>query len=200
MKLGTLFSTLAALVIVASLGTASGAAAGNKKITDLGKCDVTALEGATDCDGVFQKNGQPDAADFNKLAIFGISDWVQINKVDNKTGSEDGVLTVTKIGREKGEWSFTTSSSAYTTYMAVLKGGNFFTGFLLKGGLDDGIKRDWSVIGATTDTKDKSRDLSNFALYGSKITVIPLPAAGWLLVSVFGGLGVANHLRKRRAA
>lgn len=171
---------------------------GRKTIDWSGGCSPDAVAGATACEGIFTRAGQPDADDLNELEVFDISDWAHLAKVDDKTVTAEGALTVTGIGSAHGMWSF--EHSDHVSYMAVLKGGTSFSAFLLGDGSGDNTARKWRITGATTTSGD-GPDLSNFALYGSRTPmVVPLPAASWLLIAAIGGLGVARWVRRRRAA
>jgi len=174
-------------------------------------CDTSQLTTSDDCAGTYSGND----ANQNLDGLFGQSDWEEIAKVDSDQGT-DGILTVTANqpapellnlvaqveteedeGATGGGWSVT-GWDGWSTVMAVLKGGNSFSAYLLD--LTD-TSGQWNTLGLAKGNGKPGPGLSHFTLYGIEgqtppPSTIPLPAAGWLMLGAIGGLGLAARRRK----
>jgi len=148
-------------------------------------------------DGSNQKLGE-----LNALSINGTTGgWSTLGRF-NATGSNTNFsLDDSIVAGLQGNWSiFNAATNLYGEFMMVFKsaqGSNTdpaaFVGYIL-----NGTSGTWlSPFFATTGIAGR-RTLSNVELYGrGDPSVIPLPAAGWLLL---GGLGGLAALRRRRKA
>lgn len=99
-----------------------------------------------------------------------------------------------------GTWKlFNAATSVYDEFMMIFKAGQdgntdpaAFVGYILTG-----TSGTWSS--PHFGSNDEFRGLSNVDLFvRGQAPVVPLPAAGWLLLMGLGGLGVASR-RKRKA-
>jgi hypothetical protein len=103
-------------------------------------------------------------------------------------------FNVTFGGDKAGTWSFTpdpalTHAPAYMVVKAA-------TNWALYA-LDGALSGDWSTAGLMTPNGKNQAGVSHISFYNSAAPV-PLPAAGWLLVTGLGGLGALA--RRRRAS
>ncbi len=102
----------------------------------------------------------------------------------------DGVFDVVFNDSMSGTWSWTADAGNLTPiapHYMVLKAGNMHAVYELTDG---------SIFGGMWDTSDlDGKDISHISWYNTGI-VIPLPAAGWLLI---GGLGGLMVLRRRKS-
>lgn len=149
-------------------------------------CSIANLSGSTACEGAFVGND----ANQNLDGLFSITGWTEINKVDSDSGT-DGDLTVTG-GGTSGGWSF--DYGINDPVMFVLKGGNSFSAYLMDLSVTSGT---WNTDGIEKGNGQPNPGLSHFAVYSGGTNgggnpppnPIPLPAAGWLLISGVAGLG-----------
>ncbi|WP_371060692.1 VPLPA-CTERM sorting domain-containing protein [Rhodosalinus sp. 5P4] len=105
-----------------------------------------------------------------------------------------------------GKWKlFDAATSLYGEFMMVFKAGSdsaaggdgntdpaAFVGYIL-----NGTSGEW--FSPLLDKENgEARDVSNVELYGrGEAPVIPLPAAGWMLLSALGGLGLVARRRRK---
>lgn len=95
----------------------------------------------------------------------------------------------------------TTNLGSFDSFALLFKLGqpdtpnSWFAFTVPSGGFTDG---EWQVVDASGDPWTRGGALSNVRLYGTTAP-IPLPAAGWLLLTAVGGLGLAVR-RRRKAA
>lgn len=211
MALSKLFSTLSALLIAANFGLASGAAAFTWANCNTLTPDASGkLSGSVECAGNTSGGAaNPGLSDFNGL--FGIDGWVEIAKESSSTGGANldaaGVTFLSDNNNFSGSWSITQSVlNLYTTIAIIMKDGNMAPAPTIAYKVDassfSGIDfaGTWSTPWVNIHGKENN-SLSNVRFIGSgPATPIPLPAAGWLLISVFGGLGLANHMRRKRSS
>lgn len=159
---------------------------------------------STACIG--EVSGNDSASLFNDEAYFGENTWVQNTKIDvleeetdeSKTYSfkdpdPSGILSAS-LGDDalSGTWSVS-SWAGIEKAVLVLKGGKGFAAYLLD--LAAGTEGKWSTQ-ALTVGNDNQPALSHVALYTTP-SVIPLPAAGWMLLSALGGLGLVARRRRK---
>jgi hypothetical protein len=204
------FTTFAALATAAVLSlSATGASA----VT--GACVGTPPNGAVTQDGVgslsceISNTADQDFLNTNPITVnaeefFSFDDWIFAGR-QNENSFDTGVdvgfsaSVVTSGGDwESGEWSFdATKLVDYSDAMLIFKSGNntFLTGYLLA-----------NLTTPSGDfTNPFSKGISHVSAYvreGDPTTpppgVIPLPAAGWLLISGMAGLGFLGR-RKAKA-
>ena len=99
-------------------------------------------------------------------------------------------------GTGTGTWYYAPDDATdpgITSFTA--KGGNGFNWFVKDGPAFAGIG-DYSMFSTPTNASGNPAGLSNLTFFDSA-TVIPLPAAGWLLL---GGIGGLAALRRKKAA
>ena len=196
---------IAATALIAGLGlfiTSQGAQAASCQFGIETEFTATAdVWTSTACEGELSGNDDKDALNgFGPSGMFGISDWDIDSKYDADTTSysPSGLLTVSSIvsGMLEGEWGVS-SWTGVGAAVLVLKGGNGYAAYLLD--ISAGLSGEWSTQALTVGNKDNQPAISHISLYVSPgtttTTVVPLPAAGLLLI---GALGSLVALRRRR--
>lgn len=165
-------------------------------------CDVTSVDGATACAGIFEGNNSNQ--DLNGL--FGVADWGAESKIDDLAGQVSFAGTTLFVSNvndgDEDVWGLT-GAGAYDSLMFVLKGGNSFSAFLMDiSTLSGNWDRNSMVTGsANTPVQNRSRgnELSHWSVYvagnGTPPPTVPLPAAVWMLLAALGGLGM-TRMRK----
>ena len=128
--------------------------------------------------------------------LFG-GDWTELVKVEIK-GSQEQVTqngtTLTLTAGNGFTWKIT-DWMGYNPVMAVVKAGNYFSAYLVDTSLGkDGEGNTFSIL---VGKKENHPAISHLAIYYDKPGVVPLPAAGWLLLMGIGGLGVAARRRRK---
>lgn len=110
--------------------------------------------------------------------------WKQLIKSDSP--SSDLLFTSGGIGT----WDASAIASQITNpFVIVLKAANAFAAYLFQ--IDTNGEGTFSTVGVN----DKIKDISHISLYSQEITVVPVPAAAWLIAPVFAGF----MLRRRKA-
>ena len=155
-------------------------------------CKTESMGGSSACNGVFAGNDSNQNLD----GIFGLTGWNELLKVDASSGEESGsgiTLTVTSnIDESAGTWAVN-SFAGFENVMFVLKGGNTFSAFLMNTSILSGNWNNESIF----NQSGNNPGLSHFTVYASGTpAVIPLPAAGLLLISALGGLAAMRRVRK----
>lgn len=140
--------------------------------------------------------------------LFGSTNWeldTRINVLEDKStdpstfsfasAAPSGILSAT-LGADalSGTWSVT-SWAGIEKAMLILKGGNGFAAYLLD--LTVGLNGEW-ITQALKNGGGQQPALSHVSLYTTPAP-IPVPAAGLLLITALGGLGLAAR-RRRKAA
>jgi hypothetical protein len=147
------------------------------------------------------RGGNDSADQVNLDTMFGLSDWVNLGRVEGGSGT-GGILTnFDSGGMLSGTWSFASSVWAgFANIMLVLKDGNApttipnsYVGYLLVFGDFDGL---WQSP-FTNSNGTTQKQLSHMTAYGS---VIPLPAALPMFLLALGGLGFVGRRRRQAAA
>ena len=168
-------------------------------------CSISSVTLSTACQVVAGNNDSVAAMNlFNSNAgVFGITSWLLADKNDDGALISPYDLIANGIGNASGVWNVS-SFNNYQYAALVVKGGAVaFVAYLL----------DLTQLSGTWSTADlingggNQPGLSHISLYvgGQQITPpppppppeVPVPAAGLLLLTALGGLGV---LRARRAA
>lgn len=160
-------------------------------------CSVDNVSGASACLGIYQGNNSNQ----NLNGLFGIDDWGnEFLKVDDSSGntSSNGIsLTVTDNGGAiSGTWSLSGIDLSNYNVMAILKGGNSFSAYLLNS-LDGTWNNNDMLRGS-----QRGAGLSHFSIYTSAISTSqndinnntaesvpePLTILGTALALALGGL------------
>ena len=182
------------------------------KLLETPSCSAGTVAMTLSCAGNFDGN----TSNQNLNGLFDVADWGKEIKVDKPSasakttfgsGALSGVsLTIVSKGTE-GTWS-ATGLGAFHDAMLVLKAGNFFSAYKVDlVNFAAGTSYDWDTKGVATNDKGKPKDLSHASLYvanpkgggGDVPPAVPLPAAGWMLLSAVGAIGAARRLRQRMA-
>ncbi len=155
-------------------------------------CETESMGGSSACNGAFAGNDSNQNLD----GIFGLTGWSELLKVDDSSGEESGsgiTLTVTSDSDDSaGTWAVN-SFAGFENVMFVLKGGNTFSAFLMNTSILSGNWNNESIF----NPGGNNPGLSHFTVYASGTpAVIPLPAAGLLLISALGGLAAMRRVRK----
>lgn len=126
---------------------------------------------------------------------------------ENGNNGLEGIVEGLVFDIDEGDYGFSgtidliTTNLAFDTFALLFKLGqpdtpdSWFAFTVPSGGFTGG---DWQVVDASGDPWRRGGALSNVRLYGATAP-IPLPAAGWLLLTAVGGLGLAAR-RRRKAA
>lgn len=130
------------------------------------------------------------------LGLFGFTDWVQIGKKEkNKaaTGSIGLSFTTTNTDPLTGSWSVAAGSfDPYARIAIILKQSNTFAAYLFNEPVGISGTFDMQAFG------QQDGDISHLSVYSSGTSVVPLPAAGWMLIAGLAGIVAAG--RKRAVA
>lgn len=136
-------------------------------------CNLIDVSGATDCVEGSTNNDKMNPLQVNVDAIFGYDDWTFISKEEND--DVDGMYE---------------TSGSYSTYMLVLKGARAYNyhAFLL--GDDSGTY-------GLNPSIFNGQGTSHATLYGrsGETNVVPLPAAGFMLLAGLGGFAMVRRKR-----
>ena len=175
-----LASTLFSILLIMSCNTVSAVTCSDvdSGIFDNGS-DLNSI--ATACFDANVNNDSQDA--LNSAEFFGISSWSLLGKIDDGQSNDSINLDVDSIANVSGSFSFDSSIwDDYEEIVVVLKGGKTADGskwsaYLLNQDVYEGF---W-VFGH--GNKGQLKDLSHLTIYGSRVAVIPVPAALWLFGS-----------------
>lgn len=200
-----LFAALAASLFGLTT-TASNAASTTCSVTSV----TLGLFDSADCDGdpVEVANNITEAS-LNGSDPFGITDdFGLISQIDLPGGGNNGFNITFAQDRLTGEWSLDQGLffEGGHSYIIALKAATDSAIYLLPTSSTDATSGTWSTADLLNNGGNQP-GLSNIRLFGtSGLTnippttgVVPLPAAGWLLISGVAGLGVFGRFRKRAA-
>ena len=154
-------------------------------------CDASAIL-HIDCIGMVSDSGLNPAPNDSEAALsqngfFGYSNWMLVDK--DEANNDGGVLSMTGFGTTSGTYSFT-GVSGYV-YALVVKAAPGFSAYLLDG--TSATNATWDTLGVKTNTGG-TPNVSHLSLYKTAgTTVVPLPAAGWLILACLGALGVVGR-------
>jgi hypothetical protein len=121
----------------------------------------------------------PDNTSSSTVGLFGYSDWLELAGDPDFEGDKTGSFSV-------GDYSM------FSQIAVLLKGGPTWSAYLFEGGL--------GPVTLSFDLRNVlSAGLSNYLIIGrdGDTPVIPLPAAGWLLI---GGIGALAAVRRKKKA
>ena len=144
---------------------------------------------ADECFGLSTGNAQnvdanADQFEYSDLTtvtgLFGITNWTEFQ---SEPDFED-ILDDAKTG------FFDIIANSYATVAVLLKSGNEFAAYKF----DDGFSGQLDF--ATANDKG----LSNYVVLGTGTAVVPLPAAGWLLLGGIGGMAALKRRKKKASS
>ncbi|MGY6695595.1 MAG: VPLPA-CTERM sorting domain-containing protein [Roseinatronobacter sp.] len=212
MALSKFFSKLAAAGVAALLSTGTAWAA---------NCDVANFTNSTACVAPVAggSGGNVTVAEMNAgSGVFSITSWDSLAKADEDGKSPTEKTTVDGVTTwDAGLFTVTTTATPNLFAWAL---NALYTwdqskeyAFAIKGGAPQSAGVFYNAVYLMDKTTTSGffkddltgiaivKDWSNLTLFGTgELVAIPLPAAGWLLISVFGGLGLANHMRRKRSS
>lgn len=191
----TKMKTIAATTALAAMMTL-GAQAANATPIEPSQCDILNFTTSTECISPVSggDGGNVKVEQMNGQSIFGYDDWTEIAKSDVGDPNDIFSLTISNDGKS-GTW----------TLIAPYTWGEGVYAFAIKGAVDNAVYlMDKAYTFGTWNTIDLENKggndpaLSNITLFGTTdVSVVPLPAAGWLLLMGIGGLGVASRRRRK---
>lgn len=198
MNLSTTIKAAGVGVALALLGSTASAAT----LLDCATGGITLVPADYEsCEGAFLGNDSQLNFENQINSLFGTSGtWSEWAKAEEENDWEDGGLAIlTGIGEISGTFSVTGLPSSA---VLVLKAANCFSAYYFTGiGSPASGTFNTSLAGLLTGNDcdgNNSPGISHLTVYtGEDPSVIPLPAAGWLLLAGVGGL-VA--MRRKKAA
>ena len=157
--------------------------------------DVTGdAGGASECWGTFDGTDPGPSSDGFQIGttVYG---FVAKNDIDDGLSGADIGLTVST--GTSGTWSFDATkwgAGDYGDFIIVLKAASTpgYAAWLFEGADAASTSGEWLISWLTGN--EQIPNLSHIAIYAAPI---PLPAAGWLLISALGGLGFAARRRRK---
>ena len=190
------------------VGTADAATCGTGGAFDTGYVEITSIGGelldssieASDCAGAFEGNDTGDKGtlltNLNDNDIFGSYDadlgegWSLFGKSD-----EDAQIDAEEV--VSGEWSIDFSPEEYSVFALSIKASDQYVVYLfdLRPDADSIFGGEFETTGLLNNG-GQVPDLSHMTVAVWDGEVIPLPAAGWLLLGGLGGLAAMKRRRK----
>ena len=141
----------------------------------------------------------------NKV-LFGLDGW-QLGDSSDAGAAQTGLVNfdlMPIVDDTLGDWSIL-SYNGFDPLMIVLKSGSQYGAFLISQAVS-GLSGTWSITQESCTTNKKTgvvtckttgKELSHTSLYHQPPALIPVPAAGLMLLGALGGLAA---LRRRRRA
>ena len=172
------------LVAVGAIVSAGVAQAATMSCTTSGSGNSTATLSLTDAVDAQCFNGNDSNDIDSSTVINGSSGWILADKNDDTTSGDQTITFTTAPTNvtKSGSWGISGLASALKV-MVNLKAGNGWGSFEVE-----------STLGTWTSTKDLSH-ASIYYIAGTPPNVVPLPAAGWMLIA---GLGAMGAMRRRK--
>lgn len=202
MKFSSLVPSVLAAAGVAVASSAFAPAQAAVIDAGAGTCDKSNFTSYTVCGGYF--DGNDKASDID--AIFGGS-WMEVAKVEEKTGKTVNGLTVNDVGLTSGTWSATGLNYNLFDYVAVIKAGNSFSAYQLANSTTGG---NWDTLGVKpvgNSNKPNTPGLSHFTVYQASKPVTdpeavpePLTILGSATALGIGGLLKRQQSKKNNKA
>lgn len=112
--------------------------------------------------------------------LFGITNWTEFQ---SEPSFED-------IKKDAKTGFFDIIANSYATVAVLLKSGNEFAAYKF----DDGFSGRLDFVTANDN------GLSNYVVLGTGTAVVPLPAAGWLLLGGIGGMAALKRRKKKASS
>lgn len=180
----------------ATCGTSAGLDTTNVQISSIAGEPVPTID-ASDCSGVFAENDTGDTGtlltNLNGGIFSGLEDDWSI------FGKSDETDDVTAPETTSGSWSVNFSPEAYSVFAVSLKAATGYAVYLfdLRPDADSLFGGGFETTGILNPGGNVA-DLSHMtiAVWDGEISVVPLPAAGWLLLGGLGGLAAFKRRKK----
>lgn len=210
MVFGTMKRYILAAVATAVLGIGGAASAATVALTDSTRCgagnaingiavtDVTGnAGGASECWGTFDGNDPGPSGDGFQIGST-IYDFVAKSNIGGALEGAD--IGLTSSTGTSGTWAFDATkwgAGGYGDFIIVLKAASSpgYASWLFTGADAASTFGDWAIAWTTGGGKS-TPDLSHISVYATPAP-IPVPAAGLLLITALGGLGVAARRRRK---
>jgi hypothetical protein len=166
--------------------------------------DSYTLDAAADSAGCFGGgNAGNDKPNVPTQMLFGMTGWIGASATDEPGGPfGDQNIIITETGDNNGgaftpTWDLDLKGATFDKIMITIKQANSYAAFLIDqtvGQTASGFAGTWGTV-----QNNPSNDISHMTAWyiGRTPPPIPLPAAGWLLIS--GVAGLAAYGCKRRA-
>lgn len=184
-KLTTFTAALALALGVASAGVAATCSASSGPQT----VNYTLTQGNPDA--VMGVACVSNANDSNTIdssySIFGMTGWTLAAKAGDESGGDGNVsFGDTPVSGGSSSWSLL-NPNGYSNIFITLKQGQSFAAFWLD--TTEALSGFWSTSGPARS----SQGLSHVSVYYQGPSVVPLPAAGLMLLTALGGLAFARR-------
>jgi len=183
--MGAAFSTSAATVA----GFQSTGACNLADVSTSSSC----IGAVTDSGNQFFLKGVDSENKLNANGFFGSSNWSMLDRVYNAAGFQLGTtLSGSFNAASSGTYSFS-APQTFADYMLVLKSASGYAAYLLSG-----TSGTWSTA-ALVNQSGQPENAQLVTLYASTTpVVVPVPAAGLLMLSGLFALGATSVTRRGR--
>jgi hypothetical protein len=208
MRLPTGLVAGAFLAFFASSATAATITVVGGATTD--DCSLSNFTVSVACDGDFSATGgggNVQGSDLNGLFLADgtpISGWSLLDSIGSVSSggeqlSSGGLFKINTTDQESGTWTLVDpfAFSAFKSYVFVLKGATNQVAYFMDSTFFNGNWNNTDLGFTNPGGQFTVPELSNIRLFEVDSTVIPLPAAGWLLI---GGIGALVAVRRRKKA